>query len=411
MVTRRPTAFLAAVVLLSGTTFVLRSSAQAPAGPKPAGSAKAPAIDSSLLEPIPTPSAKAPPPVSTAGTAAAPPAAPAPSASAGTVPTIVHAPIGVASAHDALDVVAEIYNPHLAKRIVLVYRHDGVVEEIAFLRASEGWVARIPGEHVNPPSLEYAIEVETVAGPTVPLFATRAAMHPVQVPDDIDDVREHHLLGRLDNRRSIVLGSFDYVYYGKSETDGEVGPTGVSTASSVRDQYLRAETAYLYRPLGHVLEFGIRIGIVRGKSPVGGASGSNVGLNYGAPTATFRLHDLVHLETTLFTSVTEQGFSGGIGGALHIGDPYGSKLVFAGETIKTFGSRGWARLDIVRGRVRVSPVVEVGDIPNARPGVRLFTELGFMLPDGFLLALRGGYQARDFNSGGPSGGITLGYSF
>jgi hypothetical protein len=57
----------------------------------------------------------------------------------------------------------------------------------------------------------------------------------------------------------------------------------------------------------------------------------------------------------------------------------------------------------VRSRVRVSPIVEVTDMPHAdRPGVRLITELAFDLGQGLHVALRGGYQARDFQSGGPA---------
>lgn len=424
MVTRRPTFLVALVTLVGATAFVFNSSAQAPKpAPKPktaastSASAKAsakPTIDTAPLEPIPLP--PPPPPVSTASAMVAPSAsAPPPPVAVGPMtvdPSVVHAPIAVAKPHEPLDIAIDLSNAHLAKRIVLVYQHDNVVEETPLLRNNEGWVARIPGEHVNPPGLAYAIEIETADGRKIPAFASRKALHPVQVPDDVDDLREHHLLGRLDNRRSIVRGSFDYVYYGKSTS----APDASGRNMPVRDEYLRAELSYFYRPLRHVLEFGIRVGIVRGRSPIGTAAdgseyGSAVGLNYGSPTAIFRVHDLFHIEASLLTSVTEIGFSGGMGGALHIGDPYGSKLVLGGETIKTFGSRGWARLDIVRGRVRVSPVVEVGDIPNARPGVRLFAELGFTLPEGFLLALRGGYQARDFTSGGASGGLTFGYAF
>jgi len=428
MVTRRPTSIIAVATLLGATAFVARSSAQAPKAPKAAASTSAsakpstPPIDTGLLEPLPVP--KAPPPVSTASAFAptAPPAPkPAPAATpatapvapvpAGMEPTITHAPVGVAHAHEALDIAAEVSNPHLAKRIVLIYQHDKVLEETPLLRSADGYVARIPGEHVSPPGIAYAIEIEMIDGRKIAAFGTRTSMHQVQVPDDVDDLREHHLLGRLDNRRSLVVGSFDYVYYGKSTSTPVKGET-----QAVSDGYLRTEIAYFYRPLRHVLEFGIRIGIVRGTSPVGNPSepntfGSKVGLNYGSPTATFRVNDLFHIEASLLTSVTEVGFSGGIGGAAHIGDPYGSKLVLGGETIKTFGSRGWARLDIVRGRARVSPVVEVGDIPNARPGVRLYTEFGLTLPEGFVIAIRGGYQARDFTSGGASGGLMLAYAF
>lgn len=422
-------------------TYSLRSSAQQPKAPKAKASASAPPIDTALdlsaptpaaspKKPVPAPSASIVPlpppmpapvagPVVSASVAVAP-AAPPPSASVAPTSTaapsgvgaaaIHHAPLSVAKPHEPVDVEAEIASPHLIKRVVLVYRHGDKVEELAFLRgAGEGYVARIPAEHVNPPGLAYAIEIEGVDGKTVNAFASRAALHPIQIPDDIDDERERLLLERVGGRRSVALGSFDYVYYGRSLGEADLA-TG-APAKDVRDEYLRSEIAYLYRPLRHVFEFGIKIGFARGRSPKGGPDGTKVGINYGAPTATFRLHDLFHVESWFLTSVTEEGFSPGIGGAFHIGDPLGSKLVVGGESIKTFGSRGWARLDIVQSWFRVSPVVEVGDIPNARAGVRLYTEFAIRRADGFGLAVRGGYQARDFNSGGFGGGLSFGYAF
>jgi hypothetical protein len=317
---------------------------------------------------------------------------------------IHHAPVPVAKPHEALDIAAEVDSPHLIKKITLVYRHGAATSEVAFLRGNgDGYVARIPGEHINPPGLAYSIEIETVDGKTVNAFATRNDPYQVQVPDDLDDERERALDERVGGRRSVVAGSFDYVYYGRSRSDTD--------GSDVRDQYWRAEAAYLYRPLRHIFQFGFRIGMVRGQSPEGGVDGTKVGLNYGSPTAMLRLHDIFHIEAFLYTSVNQEGFSPGIGGAMHIGDPLGSKLVFAAETIKTFGNRGWIRLDIARRWFRVSPVVEVGNIPSARTGVRLYTELAFDLGQGVHLAVRGGYQARDFNSGGPGAGLSFGYAF
>jgi hypothetical protein len=428
MVTRK---LIAIAFAASGLTFGVSSLAQQ-GGVKPKASASAPAIDTSL-EPLPpppiAPKPKAsvsaapppkplPPPVPSTPPAPLPPPVPTTTASAAPATTVAapilaiasvhHAPIAVAKPHETLDVEIELVNPHLAKRVLLIYHHGAANEELAFLRSGEGYVARIPAEHVNPPGLSYAIEVEGVDGKRTSAFATRESLHPIQIPDDLDDERERLLLARLDNRRSYTSATADYVYYGKSLGDRDA--TGRDPIP-VRDEYFRAEASYIYRPLRTIFEFGIRIGAVRGYSPTGAFDGSKVGLNYGSPTATFRAHDIFHIQGWLVTSVTEQGFSTGAGLALHIGDPLGSKLVLAGETVRTFGNRGWARLDIMRGMFRLSPVVEVGDIPHARLGVRLYTELAFRLGQGFDLAIRGGYQARDFNSGGPSGGLTIGYAF
>jgi hypothetical protein len=329
-------------------------------------------------------------------------------------PALHHAPVATAIPHEPLTIAATIDYPNLVKRAVVRYRvGQGQPLEVPFLRGNgEEYVASIPAEDVRPPGLAYAIQIEEVSGGRVDVFGSPAEMHDVRVEEDVDDLRERALLAQLGGKRSVVSSSFDYVMF------GNVQPTGTSpaTVNPVSDRYYRAEAVYTYRPLRFIVEFSIRTGIVRGTSPIPDyakdADKSKVGLNYGAPTVIMRLSDVFHLETSLLTSVTEVGFSSGVGGALHIGQIYGSKLVVGFETVKTFGSRGFARLDLVQPRWRVSPIIEVTDMPHAdRAGVRLLAEVAFKMGDGWGVVARGGYQARDFKTGGPGLGVGLSYSF
>ena len=170
-------------------------------------------------------------------------------------------------------------------------------------------------------------------------------------------------------------------------------------------------------------EFSLRIGVVRGKSPVplepdssidqSDAERFDVGLNYGAPSVRFRLADRFHLDTELLTSVTEVGFSVGAGAAVAIGDPYGTKLVLGFESIQVFGTRIYSRVDVqAASALLISPIIEVTDMPHADEfGVRLIGEATLDLGAGFALGARGGYQARIATEGGPSFGGYLGYAF
>jgi hypothetical protein len=57
-------------------------------------------------------------------------------------------------------------------------------------------------------------------------------------------------------------------------------------------------------------------------------------------------------------------------------------------------------------------MVEVTNMPHAdRYGVRLLSELSFQLGGGLQAAARLGYQARDADSGGLSGGASVSYAF
>jgi hypothetical protein len=349
---------------------------------------------------------------------------PAPAASSpSSAPIIHHAPRVTAQTGEAVRIDAAIERSDRVRRALLVYDSPSAKGEIEFQRSSSDtrpYVAVIPAAHVRGPMLSYAIEVETTDGARVPVFATRGKPHPVTVLDAADDVREAAMLARLGGRRSVVETSGEYVHFGRSEGDVTIPASGGQPTRtehrSESDQYYRVEGSYTYRLLGTVSEFGMRAGVVRGHSLVENEVDPEkyaVGLNYGAPRIRLRLDDWAHLEGELLISVTEVGFSTGGGGALLLGDPYGSKLVLGVEGISIFGARGYTRLDIVaHRRVVLSPTIEVSNMPHAdRAGVRLLGDVAVDVGAGFRASLRGGYQARTFEQGGPTIGGGLAYAF
>jgi hypothetical protein len=343
-----------------------------------------------------------------------PPAAVAPAR-----PRVHHAPRATADAGDDFALEAMVDRPERVRRAVLVVVVGGATREIAFRRAATGpYVAVLPGADVRPPGFAYAIELETVEGERIAVFASREAPHDVQVSEPIADARERALLARLGGRRSVVSITGELAHFGN--TDSQITPTGAPgaalTTAKIADQYWRTEAGYTYRMLGTVTEFGIRIGVVRGRSVVPDqpdASKYDVGLNYGAPTVRLRATDWLHVEGELLTSITEVGFSMGGGGAVLLGDPYGAKLTLGFESIQVFGTRGYSRMDLpVTSRVVVAPIVEVTDMPHSsKTGVRLLAEVRADVGGGFQLSARGGYQARDAASGGPGVGLGAAYAF
>jgi hypothetical protein len=392
--------------------------ASAPAGTPGAASAAASAPVLLAGDPF------APAPGAASGAPAASSAAPAAQAPWAIGPGLHHAPLSTAAASEPLSVEARITHPELVKRAVLIYRTaDGPEHEVVFKRAASGpYVAVIPAADIRPPTVSYAIEIETIDGQQQAVFASRGDMFVIEVAGDLMEARERATLARLGGRRSVVTASGDYVQFGSTPADicrGTITAGKCSTAlerTSISDRYWRVEAGYTYRMLGHVAEFGVRGGVVRGQSVVGDEVDRDkfaVGLNYGASTIRLRAMDWLHLEGEFLTSVTEVGFAVGGGGAVLLGDPYGSKLSLGIESVKDFGTRGYSRIDLVASsRLIISPIVEVTDMPHsAKTGVRLLTEVRFDLLDGIFVALRGGYQARDSASGGPSGGATVAYSF
>jgi hypothetical protein len=340
------------------------------------------------------------------------------------LPRLHHAPLSVSRAHEAMLITGDIDHPELVKRALLVYRATDTApyQEVEFKRGAPGpYVAEIPEDAVNPPELSYSIEIEATDGTRLPVFASRAEPHRVLVPEELMDARERALLQRLGGRRSVFSASGEYVDFGYSRA--EVASATGQAGQSIHDEFYRVEGSYTYRPLRFVTEFSLRVGVVRGNSPVPlssipapgktDADRFKVGLNYGAPTVRLRLADIVHVEGEFLTSVTETGFSVGTGASILIGDPYASKLTLGFESIQVFGTRFWSRMDIqASDRLTVAPVIEVTNMPHAdNYGVRLLGDVTGQLGQGFSVAVRGGYQARVSTSGGPSAGATLGYAF
>lgn len=314
------------------------------------------------------------------------------------VVAVHHAPLVTAQEGKDMRIDVSIDHIESMKRAVVVYQGEKASGEVELARSNDPevpYVAVVPALAVHAPLVAYAIEVETTDGERVPVFATRQNPHPVTVLDSADDSREATLLERLHGRRSVVDASGEFASFGSS-----------------KDQFFRTDASYTYRMLGFVEEFGMSAGVVRGRSVVNTKS-EDVGLNYGAPRIRLRFADVFHVEAELLVSVTEVGFSNGGGGAVILGDSYGSNLAFGFEAIQVFGAKGYTRLTIVGNRwLTFAPTVEVTNMPHAADvGVRLLGDLRFELGRGFHANAHGGYQARTFDQGGPSLGGGLGYAF
>lgn len=305
-----------------------------------------------------------------------------------------HAPVAIATENRDLPIDVAIDHPEEMKRALLVYKGPKAEGEIELARSSDPekpYVAVMPALAVQAPGVAYAIEVEKTDGAREPVFASRAQPHRVTVLDSADGAQEGTLLARLHGRRSVVDAGGEFASFGS------------------RDRFFRTEGSYTYRMLGFVSEFGMRAGVIRGESSPHGA----VGLNYGAPRIRVRFADVFHAEAELLVSVTEVGFSNGGGGAIILGDAYGSNLTLGFEGVQVFGVRGYTKLNIVANRwLTLAPTVEVTNMPHAEDvGVRLLADARLEFGRGFHASLRGGYQARTFASGGPTLGGGLGYAF
>jgi hypothetical protein len=332
-----------------------------------------------------------------------------------------HAPPAAASTDEELAIHAQLIHPELVDEANLHYvTDDGKAGQATFRRSSsDDYVAAVPQAVLRGEVLRYWVTLRLVNGQERAGFASAAQPHRVQLVPTRLDLGERALLNRVDGRRNSFAASGEYVDFGRSEVQ-EVTAGGTVT-HTVRDRYYRVEASYTYRPLRVVSEFSLRVGVVRGESPVpyqatslGGeplGERKDVGLNYGATGLRLRLSDWFYADGEVLASVTEVGFATGWGGSLLFGDPYGTKLVLGAEAIEVFGTRFWSRTEIaLHPVVRIAPIIEVTNMPHANQyGVRLLGEVALHLGHGWITSLRGGYQARKFDSGGPGFGAGLTY--
>ncbi len=345
-------------------------------------------------------------------------------------PQVHHAPVSTAYEHEPLAIEASLEHPEVVRWFGVVYRSaQGRFGSVPFQRSGSSYVALIPKEEVTAPGISYTIELEQTDGKRIAMFASRQAPYPIQVLEDRMDAHERALFNKLGGRRSVVSTTAEFVSFGATRGTRAIPcapgqdecEAGKLVVPEVDDQYWRVEAGYTYRPMRTVAEFSLRGGVVRGISLVPSdtfdVKSYEVGLNYGAPSVRLRISDSWHVEGELLASITEVGFSFGLGSAILIGDPYGAHFTLGFETIGLkapyFGTRFYSRVDLLAGkRFHLAPMIEVTDMPHAESfGVRLLGDAAVDVGRGFTVGVRGGYQARRSASGGPSVGGTLSLAF
>jgi hypothetical protein len=334
---------------------------------------------------------------------------------------LLHTPISIANEQEPLVLAADFSHPEDLRQAILSYRTASQKQyrEVPFRRSAHSYRAVVPGADVQE-GLAYLIELELANGERIVAFASRSAPFQVQVQLRKDDADELAAARRLSERRSVTTLRGEWVTFGESDPNDSAEPLDATleppeSGASRADDYYRLEASYAYRPLRLVNEFGVRLGLVRGSSPrdASDLGSPEVGLNYAAPWLRLRLEDVAFATVHVVTGVTEVDFSLGAGIELTFGDPYGASLDLGFEYIEGFGSRLFTRLNILASdRVRLSPMIEATDMPNARDyGVRLLGELGWEVTPELELTLHGGYQARAAVSGGVSLGAGASLAF
>ena len=234
----------------------------------------------------------------------------------------------------------------------------------------------------------------------------------------MSDVVERRLLEQVNGRRHELTASGEWVDFGATEIVTETPGNGVPRRQISDDHYWRAEARYDYRFLLVLYSLGLRLGVLRGTSPIEdryptGDDPHAAGLNYAVPELRLRFHDVFHMDAGVIIGVNDEGFAFGGTGAMHIGDLYGPRLTLAFEGVQQLGvtAKTQVHLPLVDW-LELAPVVELTNLPAGdRFGLRMLGDVVVRPGAGLSIRARGGYQTRFSEGGGPTIGGGLGLAF
>ncbi len=349
--------------------------------------------------------------------------------------SVRHLPPAEVAAGEPLVLTADVSNGFRLARLEARWRPaGGAWRTTAFGKTADGhWAARIEGDDVRPPRIEYFVTAQEEAHPAVDWFASAARPHPVLVlPSDEEIVHRDRLLRyRGLTSRARMFG--EYASFGPYGRD--------ASGRAYQDRYHQLEVDYLFRTLSKISY--IRLGYVNlrgdvpppaafGREPLGAVVEAQrpSGMDYGFAEVALDGTDLVGFTGKLILGADEAGFASGVGGAIRIGPDTSAHLEIGGQTIQRVGGDAFVRLawDTVP-RWPMALGLHVTNIPAAtlKPGgsptmsmqertdagapvgLRIVYDVGFEVTQQVTIFVRGGYQARVATSGGPAvgGGMTV----
>jgi hypothetical protein len=332
-------------------------------------------------------------------------------------PKIFHMPAPEAPVSKAMILNAKIVAAWHFAEATVYYRRAGTREyKAATLERSStgGYAATIPAKEVAPPGVEYYIASKDRQGKERRHFAGPDNPHQVVVRGKAETQKFRNYLARHKGNHSRARASFTYIDFGKRTNPNE--------NREYSDYYWQLELDYTYRILK--IPYYIRLGYRRLRSTsqgslrephegITGTDDENPGIDWGFAELDFRFHDLIGLKTKLILGATREGFSIGGGGALRIGYDPGTNVSAVFEGAQDLGWTSYLRLawDTVPG-FPMGASVGVTNYPgNGDLAVQLLFDVEMHLLEPVLIAVRAGYQARDYRVGGPAIGGWLIYEF
>ena len=329
---------------------------------------------------------------------------------AAAAPSIRHVPPGSVTAGASLELVAEV--PPATPKVMVHYRNAGMAAfaTLELVRKDDAhWVAVVPSGQVIAPGIEYYLD----AGGE-PVFASPQWPHTIPVHASAQAERRMRDLKRIDNHRSRIHTSGEWVDYGTRTVNAN------GTDVKLVDRYYRLDADFSYRLLAYPLEE-LRVGFTRllgdtesmtcTEPPCTAQAGYRVGgwfeLGLGAIEG-------VRFDGRVLVMATQTGFKVGGRFEARLGVLDASHVALGVESMADVGTNGYFRLGwgTVPG-LPMAATVEVTTMPdNVRStGVRLYYDIARDVGRGVKLGLRVGYAARTQQVAGFTSGANAAVDF
>lgn len=325
------------------------------------------------------------------------------------IASVQHNPLMTAPANSPIPVVFVLDQPEHVASAYLHFRPAGARTYRSLLLVREGNIylrGVIPAEVVQPPGLEYFVEVSTPAGRSG--LALGSPEQPVEVEVAGPPIIEK--FASRPGRSSVKLGGeyLDFATF-DSRTDGDH-----------RDHMVTANVDFTYRLDRTVESLGVGYGVYSG---AGGYANTvwtpdqplpRSGFDYGYADIEIggRTDSHVHLSGggQLIAGVGRSGFGLGVEGRFRIGDRDQTNLMLSARTIDQVG---W--LSLVRFGTRLAQPLLFGvsvaatNQPNDGDiGVKLGTDVEVLAGQSTSLLLEASWQGRSIDHGGLGAGAGLG---
>jgi hypothetical protein len=320
--------------------------------------------------------------------------------------TVQHAAVDRAPAGVPLPLVFVLDRPEQVASAYLHYRPTGERTYRSVLLAREHDIylrGVVPAQVVQPPGVDYFVEVSTPAGRSGLAFGTPA--EPVAVAVD-----EPPLLDRYAPRpgRSSVRLQAEYLDFARFD----------SRTGDRRDWVVHSTVDFTYRFDTAVESLGVGYGVYAGAGGYANRAWSamepmpRAGFDYGyADIEVGGNEGPVHVSAggQLIAGVGRNGFGMGAEGRLRVGDRDATNLLLSARTIDEVGFLSLIRFGTrIAERAKLGVSVGATNQPNdGDVGVRLGSEVELLADRNVSVIVGGSWQGRSIHHGGPGAGAGL----